>query len=64
MLHIVKQHHINGSKAMNATTTVTVVFIGLLCILTAGSAVYSAAKGCADRINERNNATIEAMFGN
>jgi len=66
MLYIVKgrntQH--NGSEKMNITTTLTVLLIGFILLGSAGSAVYSAAKDCADRINERNNATISAMYGN
>lgn len=49
---------------MNITTTLTVVLLGLILLGIAGSAVGNAAKDCADRINERNNATVSAMFGN
>ena len=69
MLYIVKgrntQH--NGSETMNnaqPSTIIGIVLVGLIFLGMAGSALTSAAKDCADRINERNNATISAMYGN
>ena len=49
---------------MNITTTIGIVLVGLILLGIAGSAVGTAAKDCADRINDRHTAMVSQLYGN
>jgi len=49
---------------MQPSTTIGIVFVVLIFLAMAGSALSDAARDCAERINQRSEAVASQLYGN
>ncbi len=51
-------------NTMQPSTTVGIMFVVLIFLAMAGSALFDAAKDCAERINQRGEVVASQLYGN